>query len=176
MLDNCRKRAFTLIELLVVVLIIGILAAVALPQYQKAVMKSKLATLKAVVEPVSKAVEHYRLSNGEYPHTFDELDVTVPAPSRTYNIDAYHFKAEYPWGYCVLKNRKEQVEYFLSCYYGDKIAYIRYFPGTTTMPIGAACRAQDGDRISLSICKQETGQTTPFYSVTGGTQLFHYPD
>ncbi len=53
---------FTLIELLVVVLIIGILAAVALPQYQKAVRKSKFAEIGVMLNNLAKAVEEQRLS------------------------------------------------------------------------------------------------------------------
>ena len=70
---------FTLIELLVVVLIIGILAAVALPKYQVAVMKSRFATLQAVVAPVVAAQRAYYLANGKYATEFDELSVGAPA-------------------------------------------------------------------------------------------------
>jgi len=73
-----NKQAFTLIELLVVVLIIGILAAVALPQYQKAVEKSRAAQAQTMLKSVSQAIENYYLANGEWPQSFDELAIDIP--------------------------------------------------------------------------------------------------
>ena len=60
----CSKAAFTLIELLVVVLIIGILAAVAVPQYQKAVEKSRRAQIKPMIRHLLQERELCLLEQG----------------------------------------------------------------------------------------------------------------
>ena len=59
-----NKTGFTLIELLVVVLIIGILASVALPQYQKAVTKARIVQELTVFNAYKKAIDVWILANG----------------------------------------------------------------------------------------------------------------
>ena len=66
---------FTLIELLVVVLIIGILAAVAVPQYQFAVDKARAMTQFQNIQGIIKAEQVYKLANGNYTGDFELLDV-----------------------------------------------------------------------------------------------------
>ncbi len=69
---------FTLIELLVVVLIIGILAAVAVPQYQKAVYKARVTEALTIIPTLTNAHHLYYLANGTHTNDLTQLDIEIP--------------------------------------------------------------------------------------------------
>ena len=73
-----KNAGFTLIELLVVVLIIGILAAVALPKYEIAVEKARAAEPLSVLKSLRDAQELYYMAYDRYTGNLAELDIQVP--------------------------------------------------------------------------------------------------
>lgn len=153
--DDSKAKGFTLIELLVVVLIIGILSAVALPQYQVAVAKSRLAVLLPVVKNLYDQKKLFYMSNGRYPIGTSELE-------------------DIPLGF----NRDPNSESYL---YGPKCAI--WFPPNSDTVIGLTekssvgishtgfCMARPHSSFAQKVCRSYTGLSKPSSS---GSDWFYY--
>ena len=156
-----NKLGFTLIEMLVVVLIIGILAGIALPQYNKAVEKSRLHTGVSLVESLYRAQQVYAIANGNYATDLNALDVEIPKDdscikTQTASVSKY----ECDFGTIGIYDSFSNIQYISSNF---NIAYLHYLTDFSSGGLDRKageiwCFAKTGKDVAQAVCKEMGGK------------------
>ncbi|MUT70709.1 type II secretion system major pseudopilin GspG [Stutzerimonas frequens] len=103
-LQRRTQGGFTLIEIMVVVVILGILAALVVPQVMSRPDQAKVTVAKGDIKAIAAALDMYKLDNFAYPSTQQGLDALVKKPSgspqpKNWNRDGYLKRLpKDPWG------------------------------------------------------------------------------
>lgn len=103
-LQRRQQSGFTLIEIMVVVVILGILAALVVPQVMSRPDQAKVTVAKGDIKAIAAALDMYKLDNFAYPSTQQGLEALVKKPTgnpqpKNWNKDGYLKKLPVdPWG------------------------------------------------------------------------------
>ncbi|MGN0025168.1 MAG: type IV pilin protein [Candidatus Avelusimicrobium sp.] len=164
LVSESSKKGFTLIELLVVVLIIGILSSVALPQYQKAVLKSRAAEAWGNLKNLNMAGNAYCLENpsgrlyidSDNLPDWEALAVKVPQTTKNFTY----------WGNVLCSGN---VVAFTAQYNNSPSFFLNLHPTTgRRLCSGSACKdlgfTKDGSDFGICLCGSCGGSSNCYYA------------
>ena len=174
-MHKIRNKGFTLIEMLVTIIIMGILASIALPQYQQSVLKTRYMKLIPVVKALKQAEEEYFLMHRDYAYDFDELSFSFKGATghsttsegacqrgsvmhgRDFNIHIYEGNClPYVYGELLNNNGRRSVGFLIYLDYNRNANGVR---SLTSWSSRRYCYAFDHSEKMQKLCASLTNNT-----------------
>ncbi len=144
--EDVGRRGFTLIELLIIVLIIGMLVVIALPQYQKAVLKSRYSAMMPIAKALAEGNEVYYMEHGNY--------------SEDPTVLMVQGKAEYPDGTNILM------------YDEGGLSYVRTMNANVPSARYLVYQKHSGNFADTTMCEAANDRANALCQAIGGEEIF----
>ncbi len=189
-IKNKNYKGFTLIEILLAVLIIGILAAIALPQYKIVVGKAEFKKYQTIVSSLRTTYNAYLLVHSEGTQKFEELSITISSDFKSNNKGNHMYKCvDNGKIFCCMSSNQynSSNSHWSSMIACGNIDLSIYYTESLTDPYGQAtdsrgiCLAQENNEKANKICasfgnkyKTKSGWAIPVGNLYPSTSYNYY--